>query len=114
MLKFAEKSDMLFTIKKLQITVKAMKMIQTLNLRQKNIKSSLCDCLDQYIFETGDLTATFRNADTDIGFKNCALFKKCMNHINDQHIDTAEEIDVTMSMYNLIEYCDNYPDTFGK
>ena len=37
-----------------------------------------------------------------------------MNHINDQHIDTAEEIDVTMSMYNLIEYCDNYPDTFGK
>ena len=32
-------------------------------------------------------------------------------HINDGHIDTAENRDIIKPMYNLIEYSDNYSDT---
>ena len=33
---------------------------------------------------------------------------------NDEHIYTAENFDITMRMYNLIEYSDNYSDTSGS
>ena len=36
---------------------------------------------------------------------------KCNLEINDEHIDTAENLDIVMSMYNLIEYSDNYQDS---
>ena len=40
-------------------------------------------------------------------FKNCAPFTSCISKINIQ-IDNAEYIDIVMSMYNFIEYRDNY------
>ena len=43
--------------------------------------------------------------------KNCAPFTKCNLEINDEHVDTAENLDITMPMYNLIEYSDNYQDS---
>ena len=46
-----------------------------------------------------------------LALKNCALFTKCNLEINDEHVDTAENLDITMSMYNLIEYSDNYGDS---
>ena len=33
------------------------------------------------------------------------------NTINDEHVETAENLDVIMPMYNLIEYSDNYNDS---
>ena len=30
--------------------------------------------------------------------------------INDEHVDTEENLDIVMPMYNLIEYSDNYQD----
>ena len=39
---------------------------------------------------------------------------KCKTHINDEHVDNADNLDIIMSMYNLIEYSDNYPDTSGS
>ena len=44
-------------------------------------------------------------------FKNCAPFKNCRTEINDTFVDYADVINITMSMYNLIEYSDNYSDT---
>ena len=41
-------------------------------------------------------------------FKNCALFIYCKSEINNTEIDNAKDIDIVMSMYNLIEYSDNY------
>ena len=38
-------------------------------------------------------------------------FTKCDLKINDEHIDTAENLDIVMPMYNLIEYSDNYQDS---
>ena len=43
--------------------------------------------------------------------KNVAPFTKCIIHINDEHVDGADNIDIIMSMYNLTEYSDNYSDT---
>ena len=68
----------------------------------KSIESSLCDYSGAYILVTGNITATLNNAATEVIFKNCAPF-----------VDYADFINITMLMYNLIEYSDNYSDTSG-
>ena len=49
-----------------------------------------------------------------VAFKNCALFKDCRTKIIDTFVDYANFINITMSMYNLIEYRDNYSDASGS
>ena len=44
-------------------------------------------------------------------FKNCAPFTKCISRINNTDIDNAQDIDIVMPMYNLIEYSGNYSKT---
>ena len=51
------------------------------------------------------------NANTRLALKNCAPFTKCNLEINDEHVDTAENSDITVPMYNLKEYLDNYQDS---
>ena len=42
-------------------------------------------------------------------FTNCETFNDCVSKINNkQQVDTAKDLDVVMSMYNLIEYRDDY------
>ena len=48
---------------------------------------------------------------TRLALKNCAPFTKCNLETNDEHVDTAENLDIVMPMYNLIEYSDNYQDS---
>ena len=43
--------------------------------------------------------------------KNCAPFRKCILHINDEYVEKADILDVVMPMYNLIEYSDNYSES---
>ena len=45
-------------------------MVQALNLWQKNIKSNLCDYSDACIYVTSDITASGRDANTDVALKN--------------------------------------------
>ena len=80
----------------------------------KSIDSSLCDYSDTYILVTGNITATPNNAATQVIFKNCAPFEKCRTEINETFVDEADFINITMPMYNLIEYSDNYSDTSGS
>ena len=40
--------------------------------------------------------------------KNNAPFNNCILKINGTKIDNAEDLDVVMSMYNLLEYSKNY------
>ena len=75
---------------------------------------NLCDYSDAHILVTGYITATGGDADTRVAFKNCAPFTKCISHINDEHVDDADNLDIIMPMYNLIEYSDNYSDTSGS
>ena len=80
----------------------------------KSLESSLCDYSDAYILVTRNVTATPNNAVTQVVFKNCAPFKNCRTEINDIFIDNADFINITIPMYNLIEYRDNYSDTSGS
>ena len=79
-----------------------------------SLESSLCDYSDAYILVTGNITATPNNAATQVVFKNCAPFEKCRTEINETFIDEADFINITMPMYNIIEYSDNYSDTLGS
>ena len=83
----------------------------TVKYETKVIKSDLCDYSDTYILVTGNITVTGGDANTRVAFKNCALFTKSITHINDEHVDNADNLDIIMPMYNLIEYSDNYSDT---
>ena len=42
------------------------------------------------------------------------LLTSCISKINNTQIDTIENIDIIMPMYNLIEYGDNYSKTSGS
>ena len=61
--------------------------------------------------DTGDITL---GAITQVVFKNCAPFEKCRTEINETFFDETDFINITMPMYNLIEYSDNYSDTSGS
>ena len=87
---------------------------RSIKFETKNIKSSLCDYSDTHILVIGDITAAGGYGNTNVAFKSCAPFTKCMTHINDEHIGTTESLDITISMYNMIEYSDNYLDTSGS
>ena len=47
-------------------------------------------------------------------YQNCALFTYCIREIINTGIHNANQIDVLMQMYKLIEYKDNYSLTFGS
>ena len=49
-----------------------------------------------------------------IVFKNNAPIVNCISKINGVKIDNAEDLDVVMPMYNLLEYSKNYKKTTGS
>ena len=63
---------------------------------------------------TGNIPATGGDANTKVAFKNCAPFTRCVTHINDEHVETAENLDIIIPMYNWLEYSDNYKDFSGS
>ena len=74
------------------------------------LKLNLCDYADAYILVNGTIRVAAADANTRLALKNCTPFSKCNLEINDEHVDTAENLDISMPMYNLIEYSDNYQD----
>ena len=105
------------------------------------LRSDLCDYSDAYILVTGNITVvkktftandfeapnnTAANATTTntanynifgekkLVFKNNAPFINCISKINGIKIDNAEDLDVVMPMYNLLEYSKNYRKTTGS
>ena len=94
------------------------------------LRSNLCDYADAYILVNGYITIN-RNAgppeerteaqllaarqaderDKGVIFKNCGPFTNCISRVNNTDIDNAQDIDIVMPMYNLIEYSDNYSKT---
>ena len=66
---------------------------KTVKLETKHIKSNLCDYSDAHILVTGNITATGGGANDRVAFKNCAPFTKCITHINDGHVDNANNLE---------------------
>ena len=83
----------------------------TMKYDTRVLKPNLCDYAEAYILIDGTIRAAAANANTRLVLKNCAPFTKCNLEINDEQVDTAENLDITMPMYNLIEYSDNYQDS---
>ena len=83
----------------------------TIKYDTRVLKPNLCDYAEAYILIDGTIRAAAANANTRLALKNCAPFTKCNLEINDEHVDTAENLDITVPMYNLIEYSDNYQDS---
>ena len=85
---------------------------------------NLCDYADANILVKGTITIAGAGNDDatkqadergkGVTFKNCAPFTKCISRINNTDIDNAQDIDVIIPMYNLIEYSDNYSKTSGS
>ena len=86
----------------------------TIKFETKVITSNICDYSDAHIILTGDIKVENVTANTNVAFKNCASFTRCVTHTNGEHVETAENLDIIMRMYNLIEYSDNYSDSSGS
>ena len=91
-----------------------------------SLESSICDYSDAYILVTGNITVTRTiagdsvqrkqplDAATQVVFKNCIPFKNCRTEINDTFVEYADFINITMPMYDLIGYSDNYSYISGS
>ena len=92
----------------------------TIKYDTRVLKPNLCDYAEAYILVDGTiradadappLPAPSNIANARLTLKNCAPFTKCHLEIKDEHVDTVENLDITMPMHNLIEYSDNYQDS---
>ena len=83
----------------------------TIKYDTRVLKPNLCDYAEAYILVDGTIRGTGGNNNTRLALKNCAPFIKCNLKINDEHVHTAENLDIVVPMYNLIEYSDNYQDS---
>ena len=84
---------------------------ETIKYDTRVLKPNLCDYAEAYILVYGTIRGRGGNNSIRLALKNCAPFTKCNLEINDEHVDTAENLDIVMPMYNLIEYSDNYQDS---
>ena len=81
------------------------------------LRSDLCDFSDAYIVAKGRITVTNPNnakRNKSVTFKNNVPFINYIRKINGIKIDNAEDLDVVMPMYNLLEYSKNYKKTTGS
>ena len=83
----------------------------TIKYDTRVLKPNLCDYAEAYILVDGTIRATNAVNATRLALKNCAPFTKCNLEIDDEQVDTAENLDIAMPMYNLIEYSDYYQDS---
>ena len=88
-----------------------------IRLKTSMLRSYLRDYSDAYIVVKGSVTVTRPNSvlyDKILAFKNNAPFTSCISKINNTLIDNAEDLDIVMPMYNLLEYSKNYRKTTGS
>ena len=89
------------------------------------LMSNLCDYSDAYILVKGTNTVTAPGANNDeddirdkrnrpLILKNNARFVSCITRINGELIEDADDLDIVMSMYTLLEYSKNYRKTVGS
>ena len=98
---------------------------KSIRFKTPMLRSNLCDYSDAYILVKGTITVTVpgvkNNADNirdkrnrPLILKNNAPFVSCITRINGKLIEDADDLDIVMSMYNLLEYSKNYRKTIGS
>ena len=83
-----------------------------IRIKTPMLRLDLCDFSDAYIVVKGDITLERDNnankRNKNLTFKNNAPFINYITKINGIKIDNAENLDVVMPMYNLLEYSKSY------
>ena len=76
------------------------------------LTSDLCDYSDAYVWVKGKITVTnpndHANFNKELTLKNNAPFISCISKINGEFEENAEDLDIVIPMYNLLEYSKNY------
>ena len=78
------------------------------------VKPFLCDYSDAYILVTGNIKVQNGNDPTRVAIKNCHPFTRASFKLNNEQVDTAGNLDLTMNLYNMLEYGDNYAYITGS
>ena len=98
---------------------------KSIRFKTPMLRSNLCDYSDAYILVKGTITVTapgVNNNENNIRdkknrpliLKNNAPFVSCITRINGELIEDADDLDIVMPMYNLLEYSKNYRKTIGS
>ena len=92
-----------------------------IRIKTSMLRSDLCDFNDAYIVVKGTITVGApNNAKTKtkktkaVAFKNNAPVINCISKIDGVKTDNAEDLDVVMPIYNLLEYSKNYKKITGS
>ena len=76
------------------------------------LRSDLCDYADAYILINGKILVNGLNPrdkqNRALILKNNPPFVSCITRINGELIEDADDLDIVMPMYNLLEYSKNY------
>ena len=89
------------------------------------LRSNLCDYSDAYILVKCTITVTVPGANNGANnirdkrnrpliSKSNAPFVSCITRNNGELIEDADDLDIVMSLYNLLEYSKNYRKTIGS
>ena len=82
------------------------------------LRSDLCDYADAYTLIDGKIrvagNALKGRQNRPVILKNNAPFISCITRINGELIEDADDLDVVMPMYNLLEYSKSYRKTIGS
>ena len=95
---------------------------KSIRFKTPMLRSDLCDYADAHILVSGTITVTANAGANNIRdkrnrklmLKNNAAFVSCIIKINNELIEDAEDLDVVMPMYNLLEYSKNCKKTIGS
>ena len=95
---------------------------KSIRFKTPMLRSDLWDYADAYILVNGTITVTaaaganyiIDNKNRKLMLKNNAPFVSCITRINGELIEDADDLDIVMPMYNLLEYSKNYRKTIGS
>ena len=95
---------------------------KSIRFKRPMLRSDLCDYADAYILVNGTITVTAAAGANNVRdkknrkliLKNNAPFVSCITRINGEIIVDADDLDIVMPMYNLLEYSKNYRKTIGS
>ena len=85
---------------------------KSIRFKRPMLRSDLCDYAGAYILVNGTITVTGNHPrdrqNRPLILKNNAPFISCITRINGELIEDADDLDIVMPMYNLLEYSKNY------
>ena len=97
---------------------------KSIRFKTPRLRSNLCDYSDAYILVKGTITVTAPGVNNNASnirnkrnrpviLKNNVPFVSYITRINGELIEDADDLDIVMSMYNLLEYSKNNRKTIG-